>query len=257
MYDPENPQRGCKLYITTDIREDDMVIAIMGRAGHGKTAFLNMLAESFGGDVERVTRYTANLKLDTSRKFTFYRLHSNHSVYQNKLVFLDTPGFDEDETNPRLADIINDTNGKMKESVTPKKLAGIIYLYNCSQGHNGVLGRGASEEPTTKNFKSMVDACEKGAGCITFATWNWDADDNGKPERQLDHEGEIDTFTETRKAITQGAQFNKFLGTATSARGIVDSLAPNTSTPEPVLRPHSPSLLSAIGNFFKQLCCCS
>ncbi|KAF9051657.1 hypothetical protein BJ165DRAFT_1401144 [Panaeolus papilionaceus] len=254
----------CHLEMTTYHHSDDIVIAVMGRSGHGKTSFLHYLSQSRGEGVAVVDPGS----IQPSENLSAYRL-CGHERYNNRLVFVDEPGFDTDSGTKWLYDIVGETKDWMKTKYgSHKKVAGVIYLYAFNDQHNSAPHPNAlKESPLPHEFSSMAILCPT-PDCVKFVSWVWDTYPN-----KFQQEDVVENFTKTRKQLTGSAEYIRFWSDEHSAWEIVSSIADkpqvsmhhfphllesreNLQQPRPE-SPPAPSLASRLGFGLKKVLCCT
>ncbi|PPR07936.1 hypothetical protein CVT24_000826 [Panaeolus cyanescens] len=140
--------------------EDDIIIAVMGATGVGKTSFINALApdeewlkKGVGHDLSSGTQTVNCIKMKISGT-------------QSHLVLVDTPGFDDPARSN--ADILTVIGAWLKESyATKKKLNGIVYLHRITDIR---FDSGAST--TLALFQKICGGDIMGKVCLTTTRWN-------------------------------------------------------------------------------------
>ncbi|KAF9004218.1 P-loop containing nucleoside triphosphate hydrolase protein [Cyathus striatus] len=190
--------------LVTDGKPSDLVIAVMGPTGVGKSTFVNAL---FGKEVTTVGH---ELKSCTSSlKHVIRDLPTDSS---RRLVVVDTPGFDDTYVDD--AEILRRISVWLAVSYTnDMKLAGVIYLHEISQTR--MLGT------TRKNLDMFRKLCgDKALSSVVLGTTKWSevAPDVGEARlRQLK-----DKFW--KDMIENGSHVFKFENTYESAWAMVDNL---------------------------------
>ncbi|KAF9004216.1 P-loop containing nucleoside triphosphate hydrolase protein [Cyathus striatus] len=107
-----------------DGKPSDIVIAIMGPTGSGKSTFVNALLGKQKMKVgHQLQSCTANLE---------HEIIPHPTLHNRRLVILDTPGFDDTDVDD--AEILRRISVWLGLSYTKKmKLGGVIYLHEISQ----------------------------------------------------------------------------------------------------------------------------
>ncbi|KAF7771738.1 hypothetical protein Agabi119p4_6049 [Agaricus bisporus var. burnettii] len=101
------------------IRKDDIVIAFMGPTGAGKSYFIDLLTGQKG------KRAGSSLKSVTSQ---IQATRVRHQGYDDRIVLVDTPGFDD--TTRSDMEILQIISEWMQKTYSKKvKLSGLIYLH--------------------------------------------------------------------------------------------------------------------------------
>jgi len=134
---------------------NDIIIAVMGITGCGKTTFVNFLADK---------QFKVGHGLDSctsSVQVAYGKLEDGTKIY-----LVDTPGFDDTKRTDSqiLVEIVLWLN---KAHISNVKLAGIIYLHKISDTRLGGSG--------TKNLRMFQALCgEKSLGSVVLASTMWD-----------------------------------------------------------------------------------
>ncbi|KAK3299250.1 P-loop containing nucleoside triphosphate hydrolase protein [Chaetomium fimeti] len=147
---------------------NDVVIAVMGVTGSGKTTFISYFAPSarIGHGLESCTS-TVNIHKAT--------------IGQGTVYLIDTPGFDDTHRSDTdiLREVANWLNSAYKSRI---KLSGIIYLHRIAD--NRMSGS------AMKNLRMFKRLCgEEALSCVVLATTMWSmmasAEDGARREREL------------------------------------------------------------------------
>ncbi|KAG6335336.1 hypothetical protein ID866_3747 [Astraeus odoratus] len=186
----------------------DIVIAIMGPTGSGKSNFINKLTGT------REERGAGGLKSCTQgiREFTVDLANGHH------YVFVDTPGFDDTYRSDRdiLRTIADWLENKYRGSV---KLAGVIYTHRITD--NRMSGS------VCKNLDMFGRLCgDKAAARVRLVTTMWDKvkDQQVASNRVAQLEGNF-----WKPLLEEGARHEKFRGNnQASAWKIVEGLTGDT-----------------------------
>ncbi|KAK3689952.1 P-loop containing nucleoside triphosphate hydrolase protein, partial [Podospora appendiculata] len=186
------------------LRPGDVVIALMGVTGAGKTSFIDLMTDE-------------KLKIGNSLKSctTDVGIHKCRRRSDGKTVWLvDTPGFDD--TYKSDTDILKEIAEWLVTAYDNKIfLTGIVYLHPISEAR--------MKNSTMRNlrmFKKLVGA--EGLARVVLATTFWSkvADDEGHAkEQQLMADDDFWGYM-----MGKGSQVFRHYGTAESATVIVDTL---------------------------------
>ncbi|KAF9045203.1 hypothetical protein BJ165DRAFT_141387 [Panaeolus papilionaceus] len=191
---------------------EDIVIAVVGKLAHGKTSFIEFLANP---DENEVLREKPGYDVPA---VTVRRLQG---WYQDRLVFIDTPGFGEPDNT---LEIVVDNIKKCLHTFKYKQLAGIIYLYAFNNQNSPTQAANwPTEAPTRAQFVSMGQLCPQDR--ITFATCDW-----ARPSDEAQR-NQVEDFIEKRKKQTGTAKWREFLSNQETARAIVSEIVENTAGP--------------------------
>jgi len=134
----------------------DMIIAVMGPAGVGKSTFIQMATNGDGTIVEqRMHPYLGDIR-------AFRYLHPNNS---QPVVFVDTPGFDE--SDKPTTEVLNTLDEWLVATYGGGvNLTAIIYLLRITDCR---LTRSL-----TKSIQTFANYCQKGRPDVILATTMWD-----------------------------------------------------------------------------------
>ncbi|KAF2174956.1 hypothetical protein K469DRAFT_684830 [Zopfia rhizophila CBS 207.26] len=137
-----------------DIEPEDIVIAVMGITGAGKTTFVNYLTEhdlKIGYGLEPCTQSVQVVPCSIE--------------HRNKIWLVDTPGFDD--TFKTDADILKEVANWLNTAYRMKiKLTGIIYLHRIMDVRVGGVA--------TRNLRMFKKLCgDDGLGSVVLATTMW------------------------------------------------------------------------------------
>ncbi|KAK3376384.1 P-loop containing nucleoside triphosphate hydrolase protein [Lasiosphaeria ovina] len=149
----ECPQDSPPAISLPDIQPDNIVIAVMGMTGVGKSTFISYFSKT--AVVGRSVRScTSSIGIHTA-------FIEGQDVY-----LIDTPGFDDDTRSD--TSILIDIAAWLKKSYDDKvQLAGIIYLQRISDNRFG--GK------STQNIRLFKELCgEKALSCVVLTTSMWD-----------------------------------------------------------------------------------
>ncbi|KAF4582667.1 hypothetical protein EYR40_002590 [Pleurotus pulmonarius] len=188
---------------TEDLKEDDIIIAIMGPTGAGKSSFINMAtgnATGVGHDLESCTNSIDILKFQCIERS------------MQDIIFVDTPGFDD--THKSDVEILEMIAGWLKQTYEQNvKLAGILYFHRITD--NRMAGT------PLKNLHMFEKLCGKDAlQNIILTTTMWDEVDEPTGEQR---EKELERHY-WKTMISQGSKTMRYQNTDKSAWNIIDSI---------------------------------
>ncbi|KAK0622805.1 P-loop containing nucleoside triphosphate hydrolase protein [Immersiella caudata] len=149
----ECPQDSPPAIPLPDIQRDNIVIAVMGMTGVGKSTFISYFSKT--AVVGRSIRScTSSIGIHTA-------FIEGQDVY-----LIDTPGFDDDTRSD--TSILIDIAAWLKKSYDDKvQLAGIVYLHRISD--NRFRGK------STQNIRLFKELCgENALSCVVLTTSMWD-----------------------------------------------------------------------------------
>jgi GTPase Era involved in 16S rRNA processing len=181
---------------------DDIVIAVMGPTGAGKSNFINVATRQTGTNVGH------KLQSCTSDVRAVQYIHPDGPRY----VIIDTPGFDD--TNVPDTEILSRIAQYLKNTYKRDiHLAGIVYLHRISD--NRMAGS------PLKNLRMFAKLCGDDAiGNVILATTMWD---RTKEDVGSQREAELKTKY-WHGMLAMGSQVHRFRGTFESAWTILDSI---------------------------------
>ncbi|KAJ4987244.1 hypothetical protein SVAN01_07255 [Stagonosporopsis vannaccii] len=135
---------------------DDIIIAVMGITGCGKTSFINLFSDHkllVGHELDSCTQDVEVVPCSFGDGL--------------KIYLVDTPGFDDTERTD--TEILLHISGWLSSAYTAKlKLSGIIYLHRIPDVRVGGSG--------VKNLKMFRGLCgEDNLGSVVLATTMWDS----------------------------------------------------------------------------------
>ncbi|KDR82091.1 hypothetical protein GALMADRAFT_276688 [Galerina marginata CBS 339.88] len=193
----------------------DIVIAFMGPSGSGKSHIIDILTK-------RSSQRAATLHSSTTEVRSF-RIE-NYPRYNNHVVLVDTPSFDNSEVSDLdILRLMNDWLAKRYEEKV--LLSGIIYLHRVTD--NRMSGT------PYRNLRIFGELCgERAARNVSLITTMWDRldQDLGKSREQSLRE----TFW--KPMLDNGATIARFNNNEpTSAWDIIDSVISRRSKPIPLL----------------------
>lgn len=172
-------------------RPNDVVIAVMGVTGSGKTTFINHFADAeleIGHGLEPCTcssEGSTETRLSKCTGTMVVQVVPCTFENQQRIWLVDTPGFDDTHRTDAeiLREIANWLNTAYKQKI---KLTGIIYLHRILDVRVGGAG--------VKNLRMFKKLCgENGLGSVVLATTMWNQIPNeetgSKREKELQSEG--------------------------------------------------------------------
>ncbi|KAF8132017.1 hypothetical protein EV363DRAFT_1164405 [Boletus edulis] len=188
----------------SSISEDDIVIAVMGLTGAGKSSFVNMAAGRtevvIGDDLKSKTRDVQHVRC----------LHPDG---RRNVVLVDTPGFDDTERSD--AEILRSIADWLKVTYQNQiKLSGLLYLHRISD----VRMAGTP----LRNLSVFKDLCgDNKMKNIVLVTTMWDEFE----DKSIGFEREEELFSDFWKdMILLGSRTCRFQGTRESAWEIINHL---------------------------------
>ncbi|KAH6905899.1 P-loop containing nucleoside triphosphate hydrolase protein [Coprinopsis sp. MPI-PUGE-AT-0042] len=197
-------------------RVDDLIIAIMGSTGVGKSTFLNNAARLYTKDPACFSDPSpVGHSLESCTRNVLHHiaiLPRNHPLFPGRrIVFVDTPGFGD--THQDDSDILRRIAAWLANSYSRNAyLAGLIYLSDISQKR--VFG---SERLNLDVFRKV---CGQEFTRIAVATTHWDTVQRLKGEER---EGELRKAF-WRELIEQGATVHRVEKTPEDVGSIIDAI---------------------------------
>ncbi|KAF9449507.1 hypothetical protein P691DRAFT_852465 [Macrolepiota fuliginosa MF-IS2] len=190
---------------TEKLRSEDIIIAVMGPTGTGKSHFIDVLTRQKPG-----TRSGNELKSHTSEVQS--TILEKYEGNQN-LVLVDTPGFDDTErSDMEILDMIS----KWLEKTYRKKikLTGILYLHRITD--NRMAGT------PLRNLRLFGELCgDVAMGRVALVTTMWDK--LRRPEAGEKRENELrENFW--RGMLEKGSTVSRFDNTLNGAEEIIQGL---------------------------------
>ncbi|KAF4450875.1 GTP binding domain protein [Fusarium austroafricanum] len=185
---------------------DDILIAVMGVTGAGKSTFISQVTGQEVGIGHGLISHTAAVGIYS------HRISADQCVY-----LVDAPGFDD--TACKDTEILKEVafffSQIYKNNV---QLAGIIYLHRITD--NQVSGT------ALKNLSTFKQLCGKDAfGHVVLCTSMWDNLDTGLPDIGEQREKELITRSEFWGAMhSGGSQVVRWLNTKESAQAVIDKI---------------------------------
>ncbi|KAG6918305.1 hypothetical protein DXG01_015397 [Tephrocybe rancida] len=142
----------------TDPKSTDLVIAIMGATGAGKSTFINtLLGKEVAGVGHGLKSYTAHVQAYT---------YSDPQFPDNRIVMVDTPGFDDTTLSDQ--EILRRISVWLARSYDSRmKMAGVVYLHDITAKRwQGSMAR---------NFEVFEKLCGQAAArkvVLVTSMWN-------------------------------------------------------------------------------------
>ncbi|PPR03426.1 hypothetical protein CVT24_012695 [Panaeolus cyanescens] len=209
------PQMKLKREQKLGVQESDIIIAIMGPTGAGKSNFIEKLngGHPIEGAAGKIS--SAFLKSYTS-EMAVYRVY-NHPLFHNNIVMVDTPGFDDTKkTDLQILEMIGnwlqETYGKLGVL-----LSGVLYFHRITD--NRFSGT------ANKNLRMFGKLCGDGAATkVTFVTTMWDKMSGDRAALARSRVDELKS-TYWKNLVALGARSEPFNNSCESAWGIIDPIA--------------------------------
>ncbi|KAF4582668.1 hypothetical protein EYR40_002591 [Pleurotus pulmonarius] len=195
---------GSIVSVTTDeLDEKDIIIAVMGPTGAGKSSFINMATGNKTGVGHELESYTSSIQIIKFRSL---------EISMHDIIFVDTPGFDD--THKSDIEILTMVADWLKSTYERNvKLAGILYFHRISD--NRMAGT------PLKNLHMFEKLCGKTAlKNIILTTTMWD-EVEGKTGEQREEELKKHYW---KSMISQGSTAMRFENTEQSAWNIIDAI---------------------------------
>ncbi|KAF7771742.1 hypothetical protein Agabi119p4_6053 [Agaricus bisporus var. burnettii] len=189
---------------TSEIGEDDIIIAIMGPTGAGKSTFVKIATGSENVEIGHTLR-------SSTQHIRTIRCHN--PLRHRDVVFVDTPGFDDDTRSD--TEILTEVADWLKQTYQAGvKLSGILFLHRITDNR--------MTNTLVRNLDMFENLCGNGAfSNVRFVTTHWDQlKDNNQG---IKNEGELrkkylNTF------LCGGSQMHRFQSSFASAWQIINSL---------------------------------
>ncbi|KAJ8689314.1 hypothetical protein PTI98_013347 [Pleurotus ostreatus] len=195
---------GNVLPVTTDeLDQKDIIIAVMGPTGAGKSSFINTATGNKTGVGHELESYTSSIQIIKFRSL---------EISMQDIIFVDTPGFDD--THKSDIEILTMVADWLKITYERNvKLAGILYFHRISD--NRMAGT------PLKNLHMFEKLCGKNAlKNIILTTTMWD-EVEGKTGEQREEELKKHYW---KSMISQGSTAMRFENTEQSAWNIIDAI---------------------------------
>ncbi|KAF9008389.1 hypothetical protein BDQ17DRAFT_1301586 [Cyathus striatus] len=189
--------------VLKDAKSTDVVIAVIGASGVGKSTFINTLFGIMLDSNKRgLTPIVCPLPLDRTKR----------------IVIVDTPGFDDPVVT--ISDILNRLSAWLAASY-PKnrdmKLAGVLYLHEISQP----VPNGPGGTVFDSHLKTIRELCSKNRGAppVILGVTSWQ-------QKVITGNARLNKIKETcwKLLIDQGCRVVEFRSTYRFSWAMVDSI---------------------------------
>ncbi|KAF5367610.1 hypothetical protein D9757_010653 [Collybiopsis confluens] len=183
---------------------DDVVIAVMGSTGSGKSSFIKLLSGN------ATVKTGDNLESETLnvRPIEFF-----DQVSRRKVVLVDTPGFDDSREGITNTEVLKRITGfLLKEYDNNRKLDGIVYTHSIA--NTRFTGQ------STHNLKMFKNLCgDKSYKNVVLLTTFWD----DVSARKMGEKREAELKSKFCRELAQGgATFMRHNRTKSSAQKVLD-----------------------------------
>ncbi|KAG6382120.1 hypothetical protein JVT61DRAFT_763 [Boletus reticuloceps] len=199
---------------TEKLEPDDVVIAVMGPTGSGKSTFVRLAS---GHDIQGIGHELKSYTQDV------LAIRSRDRESGRHIVLVDTPGFND--THKSDLDILNIISEWLNSSYKQDKLlSGILYLHRISD--NRMAGT------PLQNLRVFEKLCGKDAlNKVYLTTTMWDEIEQSTGEKRLE---ELETEY-WKSMIIQGAQVVRSQNNEDSAKKIIQQILDQEAARQPVL----------------------
>ncbi|KAF8811037.1 hypothetical protein BYT27DRAFT_7185147 [Phlegmacium glaucopus] len=188
-----------------NLMADDLVVAFMGPTGSGKSNLIDTLTNQPG-------RRSGSSLASCTQKIQAVRMY-DHPKYANRLVLVDTPGFDDAEkSDMEILQMIGDwLKQTYKKNI---KLAGIVYLHKITD--NRMAGA------PHRNLRMFSELCgDQAVKKVILVTTMWDKLAKKSVGAQREHNLRIKYW---RVMMENGALVARFRNTPQTAWKIIDMI---------------------------------
>ncbi|KAF8159710.1 P-loop containing nucleoside triphosphate hydrolase protein [Crassisporium funariophilum] len=185
-----------------NLQVNDIVIAFMGPTGSGKSNLIDTLTK------QNKSKRRAGDKLESCTS-DVQALRIRHPSYGDRIVFVDTPGFDDTHrSDMEILQLVGDW--LEKTYAADVKLAGIVYLHRITDNR-------MSGSPH-RNLRMFGHLCgNRAADKVVFVTTMWD-----KVKQSVAEEREQQLKTNYWKLMIElGSKTNRFTNTEQSAWNVI------------------------------------
>ncbi|KAF9008345.1 P-loop containing nucleoside triphosphate hydrolase protein [Cyathus striatus] len=199
--------------VLKDAKSTDVIIAVMGSSGVGKSSFINTMFND--------NRAQANATLTGNTHGLMPIVRMLPSDPTKRLVIIDTPGFDNPAVT--ISDILNKLSAWLAASY-PKnkdmKLAGVLYLHEISQP----VPNGPGGTVADSHLKTIHELCGENSGAlpVVLGVTSWQ-------QKVTTGNASLNKIKETcwKLLIDQGCRVVEFRSTETSVSAVVNYILKN------------------------------
>ncbi|KAF5351032.1 hypothetical protein D9756_008415 [Leucocoprinus leucothites] len=203
-----------------ELTEDDIIIAVMGPTGVGKSSFIQLVA---GGDYNTI-EVGEGLGSTTSEVKALRIMFKN--AKNRNIVLIDTPGFDDTfkynhEVLETIVEWLSLSGKKSSRTGEDRRISGILYLHRITDiRFSGSI---------TENFELFKKLCGKDFyKRVILTTTMWPDENNSAPSLELKNEYERREQElkddHWRIMIKSGSKARRFLRTLPSAEQIINEI---------------------------------
>ncbi|KAI2779396.1 hypothetical protein F4815DRAFT_500501 [Daldinia loculata] len=185
--------------------QEDMIIAVMGRTGCGKSKFISRLnPKDCGSEFEHILDIKPSFILDVE-----------HGIKGYRILMLDTPG--HDDTVGEDVSALKHVEEWLRCSYPDKSLFGLIYMHDINEAP---IGRSSVE--FFKRLRNITG--EENMSKVTLLTTKWDSihDDQPGGDAREAHLHETSDFW--KGMIADGATVMRHDDTVGSAKRVVQKI---------------------------------
>ncbi|KAF9528234.1 P-loop containing nucleoside triphosphate hydrolase protein [Crepidotus variabilis] len=188
------------------LRVDDIVVAVMGPTGCGKSNLIDTLTP-----LPRAQKRASDGLASYTKDVRAVRV-LHHVEYGDRLVLVDTPGFNDTErSDMEILEIIGDWLRKTYRGAI--KLAGIIYLHRITD--NRMAGS------PMRNLRMFGELCgDRAAHKVVLVTTMWDKIEQSPGEKR---ESELE-YRYFKELLRRGALLMRFNNTYRAAWDIIEAI---------------------------------